>query len=98
MIVVENVGRVDEVACGVNMNPINSLLDVENVHVQCGSNLSKNDDVELVLYKFKFSNGIYHMVRHQLIGAFSLSMTNCLLILKIHKCFDDYLQVYTCNW
>lgn len=29
MIVVENVGGVDETACGVNMNPINSLLDVE---------------------------------------------------------------------
>jgi hypothetical protein len=39
VIVVENVGGVGEVACGVNMNPINSLLDVENVRVQCGSNL-----------------------------------------------------------
>ncbi len=29
VIVVENVGGVDETACGVNMNPINSLLDVE---------------------------------------------------------------------
>jgi hypothetical protein len=42
------VGGVGEVACGVNMNPIISLLDVENVHVQCRSNLSKNDDVQLV--------------------------------------------------
>jgi hypothetical protein len=48
VIVIENVGGVGEVACGVNMNPISSLLDVENVHVQCGSNSSKNDDVQLV--------------------------------------------------
>jgi hypothetical protein len=33
----------------VNMNPINSLLDVENVHVQCSSNLWKNDDVQLII-------------------------------------------------
>ncbi len=48
VIVVENVGGVGEATCGVNMNPISSLLNVENVHVQCGSNLSKNDDVQLV--------------------------------------------------
>jgi hypothetical protein len=33
VIVVEIVGGVGEVACNVNMNLINSLLDVENVHV-----------------------------------------------------------------
>jgi hypothetical protein len=45
---VENVGGVGGATCGLNMNPISSLLNVENVHVQCGSNLSKNDDVQLV--------------------------------------------------
>ncbi len=48
MIDVENVGGVGGATCGLNMNPISSLLNVENVHVQCGSNLSKNDDVQLV--------------------------------------------------
>jgi hypothetical protein len=44
------VGEVGEVAtCDVNLNPTSSLSNVENVHLQCGSNLLENDDVNLQL-------------------------------------------------
>jgi hypothetical protein len=50
VIIVGSVGGVGEVAtCDVNMNPASSLSNVENVHLQCGSNLLENDDVNLQL-------------------------------------------------
>jgi hypothetical protein len=50
--VLESVGIVAKTVIETNMNPTNSLLDVENVHPQSNYNLSlENDDVQLVLIK-----------------------------------------------
>jgi hypothetical protein len=69
MIVDDNVGGMGEIAYDVNMNLVSNLSNVENVHLQCGNNLSKDDDVQL-----KFYNG-NHIVGHQIVGASLLSMT-----------------------
>ncbi len=34
MIIVENVNGMDEIACDLNMNPINNLSNVEYIHLK----------------------------------------------------------------
>jgi hypothetical protein len=42
MIIVENVNGMGEIACDLNMNPINSLSNVESIHLKCKNNILKN--------------------------------------------------------
>jgi hypothetical protein len=61
-----------------NMNPTNSLLDVENVHLPFGSNLSiKNDYVQLVVIKVQIKPYGNHTTKYQCVGVFLLLMTTC---------------------
>jgi hypothetical protein len=43
VLVLENVGGVDENTHSLNRNPTTSLLDVENVHLQSDNDFIKND-------------------------------------------------------
>ncbi len=83
-----------DAVCDLNMNLINNLSNVELVHLKCGNNMSKNDDVQLTLQKLKFNNG-NHISRHQFVGASLLLMTTCLLIFKIPKCHQSNKQLVT---
>ncbi len=50
--VLESVAIMGETVSEMNMNPTNSLLDVENVHPQSSSSLSlESDDVQVELIK-----------------------------------------------
>jgi len=42
MIIVENVNGMGEIACDLNMNPINSLSNVESIHLKCKNNILEN--------------------------------------------------------
>jgi hypothetical protein len=39
VMILENVGGVDEDFCGLSENLIANSLDVENIHLQCDNNL-----------------------------------------------------------
>ncbi len=64
-----------------NMNPISSLLDVENVHLPFSNNLSiKNDYVQFLGIKVQTRPYENHTIKYQCVGAFLLLMKTCLFI------------------
>jgi hypothetical protein len=48
--ILENMGRIDEQACDVNIiNPIGNSSNVEIIHVQCGGNILEKIELHLVV-------------------------------------------------
>jgi hypothetical protein len=47
VLVLENIGGVDEDIYMLNENPTTNLSNVENVHLQCDNNLVENDELHL---------------------------------------------------
>jgi hypothetical protein len=47
VLVLENIGGVDEDIYMLNKNPTTNLSNVENVHLQCDNNLVENDELHL---------------------------------------------------
>jgi hypothetical protein len=61
VVVLENVGGVDEDTHKLNKNPTTTLLDVENFHLQCDNVFVENDKPHLLViasqvYKWKPNN------------------------------------------
>ncbi len=49
VVVLENVGGVDEDTHKLSGNPTTNLLDVENVHLQCDNDFVENDKPHLLI-------------------------------------------------
>jgi len=47
MLVLENIGGVDEDIYMLNENPTTNLSNVENIHLQCDNDLVENDELHL---------------------------------------------------
>jgi hypothetical protein len=61
VVVLENVGGVDEDTHRLSENPTTNLLDVENVHLQCDNDFVENDKPHLLIittqaHKWKLDN------------------------------------------
>jgi hypothetical protein len=73
--IVENMGRVYERACDVNIiNPIGNSSNVEIIHVQCGGNVVEKNELHLVVIYVQVWNGD-HIIRPQFVGVSLLSTT-----------------------
>jgi len=49
ILVLENIGGVDEDIHMLNENPTTNLSNVESVHLQCDNDLVENDELHLVV-------------------------------------------------
>jgi hypothetical protein len=70
VVVLENVGGVDEDTHRLNRNPTTNVLDVENIHLQCDNDFVENDKPHLLViatqvHKWKPNN------KTQFVGGFS---------------------------
>lgn len=73
--ILENMGRIDEQACDVNIiNPIGNSSNVEIIHVQCGGNILEKIELHLVVIDVQVWNG-HHIIRPQFVGFYLLSTT-----------------------
>jgi hypothetical protein len=50
VLVLENIGGVDEDIHMLSENPTTNLSHVESIHLQCDNNLVENDELHLVNY------------------------------------------------